>query len=417
LGETDLVFPIQTIPDGLVEETEYICIELSESFEEGGPYTITDTACVAIIDNYTFPVNVNDVVLWCPEDLPSFNAIAQYPAFAPFTYEWFLDGTSVSTDNPYEPDIPAQGDTVYYELQMVDFCGAVNDSVSPYVANKVPNDPVVNIATTGEYCPGVDYALTADRQGGTAPHTYTWTDEFGQAYENAQTILVDPLLLYGPIESIGYHVLYEDNCNPSRSAEADIIVTFPDPLTVSASMTSAICTDQILELFSSADGGYPPYEYTWTSTPQLGPTAYFPIQYGFLPGAEGTGVASGFIVDEIVNPNSEYLINLELNDWCSLESDFFLPAFDVDTVLAIDCIYPNVVSPNGDGSNDSFLVNELLNRPGTMFIYNRWGNLLAETNNNEWRVGDEPEGTYFYVVQFDDEEEDKERKGYFTIVR
>ncbi|NNC83380.1 MAG: T9SS type B sorting domain-containing protein [Flavobacteriales bacterium] len=90
------------------------------------------------------------------------------------------------------------------------------------------------------------------------------------------------------------------------------------------------------------------------------------------------------------------------------------PAVDVDTVQALNCIYPNVVSPNGDGQNDAFVINELINRQGKMYIYNRWGNLLAETNRHTWNIDSEPAGTYYYVVQFEDGEE---KKGYFTIVR
>lgn len=416
-GQTELFFPIQTIPDGIVEDTEYICIELSESLYLDSTFTIIDTACVAIIDNYTFPVTVDSEVLWCPDHVPSLLATPASPAVAPFTYEWSQDGSTVlSTDNPYEAAIPAQWDSTYYVVSVTDFCGAVNDSAGAYVINSVPDYPEVDIVSD-EYCPGIDLPLHCNRNGGTGPHTYIWTDDLGGTYADAQTINVDPVQLYGPIQQLTYKVVYQDNCTPTRTDSAEYTVVFPQPLTTAAFMSSAICTDQVLELSTTAAGGYPPYTYTWTSIPDLVPTQFFPIQYGFLQGAEGEAGASGFLVDELFNENSQYLIELELDDWCSLQSDLFFSALDADTVQALDCIYPNVVSPNGDGSNDSFIVNELINRPGTMFIYNRWGNLLGETNDNEWRISEEPEGTYFYVVQFDDDEADKERKGYFTIVR
>ncbi len=421
IGQTELFFPIQTIPDGIVEDTEYICIELAESSEEGGPFTVTDTACVAIVDNYTFPVMSNNYRQYCPDVTPNLTAVPQFPGVGPFQYEWTLGGLPVSTENPFFPPTPNQWDTVFYELNVVDFCGAVNDSISPYVANLVPDDPTVDIQTTGEYCPGIDYPLNANRSGGTATHTYVWTDNLNpsQTYDNSEVIQVDPLALYGPIEGLTYKVVYFDNCTPARTDSAEYTLVFPDPLSTEIFMNSAICTDQILDIVTTNSGGYPPYTYTWTSSPQLGPDfLQNPNVNGFAQGPDATFGASGFNVLSGDRPGTDHFIAFQLDDWCSIQSSFFLPALDNDTVTALDCIYPNVVSPNGDGSNDSFIVNELINRAGTMFIYNRWGNLLAETNDNEWKISDdEPEGTYFYVVQFEDQEKDKERKGHFTIVR
>lgn len=418
----DTVFPIITIPDGITEDVEYICIELSEGFAPEGPFNILDTACIALIDNYTFDVAINNQVLWCPEDSPSFNANPQFPGFAPFQFEYFLDGVSVSTENPYEPPIPAQFDTVLYTLTVTDFCGAFNNPTEVFVSNMVRDDPTVSIGSTGQYCPGLGYDLTAIRTGGTGPVSYTWTDEFFNTYDNQQTVTVDPQTLYPAETEVTFNVLLEDACNPARTAEADIVVTYPEPLQGMASMNDVICTDQELELsVVSVSGGYPPYSYTWTADPQLLPPSDFPTLDGFVTNDfDGEGYAFGFFVPE-TESSQDFFITLEVNDWCSdsLTNGFIFPnyhpaALDVDTVEALDCIYPNVVSPNDDGSNDAFIINELINRPGRMFIYNRWGNLLVETNRHIWNISDEPEGTYYYVVQFDDGED---KKGYFTIVR
>lgn len=65
-------------------------------------------------------------------------------------------------------------------------------------------------------------------------------------------------------------------------------------------------------------------------------------------------------------------------------------------------VIPNIITPNGDGSNDLFK----LNFPYTkVIIYNRWGQNLFESSNNEsyWNgrttSGNEvPDGTYYYVI-------------------
>jgi gliding motility-associated-like protein len=420
-GVTDSVFPIITIPDTLTEDLEYICIELQEAFSEDGPYAVIDTVCLPIVDNYTFDVAINDVPLYCPEAVPVFVANPQFPAVAPYDFEYYLNGTLVADSNNYIPDIPAQWDSVTYTLVVQDFCGAFNNFTDVLVANLVPSYPTVSIGTVGEYCPGLGYDLSANRNGGTGPITYTWTDEFFVTYDDAQTITVDPQVLYPQETSMDFHLLLEDNCNPSRTAEADITVTYPTPIEVSTSMNDVVCVGQELELSVNASGGYPPYGYSWSSQPPLLPGSEFPSPDGFATQpSNGEGIAYGFYVTDEMSELA-FDMTLRVNDWCSdslnalaVFPNYHPSAVDVDTVEALNCIYPNVVSPNEDGMNDAFVINEMINRPGTMFIYNRWGNLLAETNRHQWNIDNEPAGTYFYVVHFEDGEE---KKGYFTVIR
>ncbi len=82
-----------------------------------------------------------------------------------------------------------------------------------------------------------------------------------------------------------------------------------------------------------------------------------------------------------------------------------------DTVwVANDCYMsiPNVFTPNGDGVNDYFFPRQLLTRGVTSFtmnIYNRWGQLLYETNAIDGKGWDgtlnnvpQPAGVYVYVI-------------------
>jgi gliding motility-associated-like protein len=65
---------------------------------------------------------------------------------------------------------------------------------------------------------------------------------------------------------------------------------------------------------------------------------------------------------------------------------------------------PNVISPNGDGVNDAWVVPEPVSSMH-LVIYNRWGQLVYESNNyqNNWsgqtlQGGKVTDGTYFYVL-------------------
>jgi len=80
-----------------------------------------------------------------------------------------------------------------------------------------------------------------------------------------------------------------------------------------------------------------------------------------------------------------------------------------------DFFIPEGFSPNGDGTNDLFVIRGILNFPKNKFlIYNRWGNKVYEASPyiNMWdgrsmfglRVGSNelPIGTYFYVLDLMD---------------
>lgn len=68
--------------------------------------------------------------------------------------------------------------------------------------------------------------------------------------------------------------------------------------------------------------------------------------------------------------------------------------------VIVDIIIPNVFTPNGDGTNDNFVIDgiELLENC-ELKIYNRWGRKVYESENykNDWDGKGFAEGTYYYV--------------------
>ena len=71
-----------------------------------------------------------------------------------------------------------------------------------------------------------------------------------------------------------------------------------------------------------------------------------------------------------------------------------------------NCVIPQGISPNGDGSNDTFDLSSY--NVSKLEIFNRHGTLVysKENYNNEWygqtNDGDElPVGTYFYTMEYD----------------
>jgi gliding motility-associated-like protein len=75
---------------------------------------------------------------------------------------------------------------------------------------------------------------------------------------------------------------------------------------------------------------------------------------------------------------------------------------------------PNIITPNGDGKNDTFTIPGILSFPGSqLLIFNRWGNEVYRTDNyrNTWSGEGLSEGTYYYVLN------KKEPSGSFTVFK
>src|SRR5690606_8475292 len=79
----------------------------------------------------------------------------------------------------------------------------------------------------------------------------------------------------------------------------------------------------------------------------------------------------------------------------------------------------NVFTPNGDGVNDYLAFDLLELYPGSKLqVFNRWGKLIYEDDSyyNDWDGEDYPAGTYFYVLDINDDSSGI-FKGSFTVIR
>jgi len=80
------------------------------------------------------------------------------------------------------------------------------------------------------------------------------------------------------------------------------------------------------------------------------------------------------------------------SNWCTYD------------ILKNDPEVPNVITPNGDGLNDFFIVTNIAVYPeNTLQIFNRWGKKVYEKQgyNNEWDGDGLEDGTYYYVLKIE----------------
>lgn len=88
-----------------------------------------------------------------------------------------------------------------------------------------------------------------------------------------------------------------------------------------------------------------------------------------------------------------------------------------------DCLIPTVITPNGDGINDTWRItcaNDF--QQNELIVFNRWGDEVyrAEPYNNDWQGTyndqDLPDGTYFFIFKTGPSDNDP-TKGTLTITR
>ncbi len=77
---------------------------------------------------------------------------------------------------------------------------------------------------------------------------------------------------------------------------------------------------------------------------------------------------------------------------------------------------PNVITPNGDGKNDAWVIGGLYGTKHSVTVFNRWGQVVFESTNynNNWRAVGIPDGTYFYEVL--SERTDEPATGTLTVL-
>ena len=65
---------------------------------------------------------------------------------------------------------------------------------------------------------------------------------------------------------------------------------------------------------------------------------------------------------------------------------------------------PNLITPNGDGKNETFYIDCYGNGDYELNIYNQWGSLVYKDKRylNNWAANDVSDGIYYFVLKFQD---------------
>jgi len=152
--------------------------------------------------------------------------------------------------------------------------------------------------------------------------------------------------------------------------------------------------------------------YTYVSSTTTTGT-YDPLTHVWIIGNLNIGASESLTITATVNSLGNYS-NTATITGNELDEN---TGNNTSTVITYptDFFIPDGFSPNGDGTNDLFVIRGIFNYPNNTFvIFNRWGNKVFEASpyKNNWdgrsmfglRVGGDelPIGTYFYTLDLKD---------------
>ncbi len=363
----------------------------------GGGCINTDQVTVFVNISCTILLNETSIISTnpdCGQTNGSITGITVTGNSGSETYSWTnASGTEVGTSM----DLSAigQGD---YTLTVTD--GSCSDIAGPFTINENggPVLDVSNIVINNADCGRTNGSITGITvTGNSGNETYSWTDTNGNQIANTIDLIgVGPenyLLTVAQgacTTTSGPYTLTENNA-PILD-DSDIQINNADCDQTNGSITGIIITNP---------SGNETYSWTDTSGTQVGTDINL---IGRGPGSYSLNLEVGACVATI----GPFSIN-ELND-CE---DPTTPNIRI----------ANALTPNGDGSNDMFMIRGLENYPNNrLYIFNRWGNKVYEASNyqNDWYGNYQgrplPVATYYYILELNDSNR-KIYKGAITIIR
>ena len=273
---------------------------------------------------------------------------------APFSFLWDNGATQEDISG-----LPANN----YDVTVTDVNGCTASATA-----MVAGTPGVDgeAAVTDNLCNGTsEGAIDLTVITGTAPYSYQWSD--GNTNEDRTGL---------PAGSYGIEVIDANGCSWSDAVSVNESIAIGIDSTISVydgghNVSSYGGSNGSIDI--EVSGGDPPYNIQWNN----GAT-----------GSSLNGLAAG-----------SYVVTVTDGNGCSTVRTIILTEPQ-------DLDMPTGYTPNGDGSNDLFVVHGLEAYPNNTFtVLNRWGNVVYDRFNysNDWAgensTGDQlPNGTYFVIL-------------------
>lgn len=354
-----------------------------------GDITVTITDAVFCVTTATFTITgppvitvaVDQVVeASCANASDGSIAVTTGGGTIPLSFQW--NGPNGYSSPQEDISAIAPGD---YTLTITDANGC--DST---VAVNVPSlsGLLANAGADQQFCAGPDVVL--DGSASTGALSYEWTNDQGQLIGDQAVVTLTGLL--------------------------------PGTYTFTLTVIDGVCTstDQVVVevlLLPNVNAGDARTIFLGTST-TLGGAPSGPSGSIFTWDADTTLSAT-----DVPNP----IASPSITTWYTLTVQAPNGCIGVDSVLVTvlpDVEIPSGFSPNGDGWNDTWVIDLIDLFPNCeVEIYNRWGEMLFQSVgyrtpwDGRYNGGAVPVGTYYYIVKLNDPEYPDAYTGPLTVIR
>jgi gliding motility-associated-like protein len=295
--------------------------------------------------------------------------------FIPYT-EWDFGegGTSLSFNPTYTYSTAGTFDVA---LHVTSNQGCIDTAIVKVVVHALPSSTIVSNKTTFGFCTGDSLTLSA----ATGAYNYLWNSTFTTQSITVKTPGTYRLVVTDQITacSASDSVVVKSFTAPVLNAGADTSISLGSSITLSASSSNVISS------------------WTW-----------FP----------GTGLNNSLAQNPVATPvitTTYNLVVVDVNGCMAIDSVTITVLNDFNVIIS------NMMTPNGDGYNDNWIIQNIENYPHTkVTVVTRQGQEVyhSDSYNNKWdgtQDGNKlADGTYYYVVQF--EGSTKVYKGAITIL-
>ena len=364
--------------------------------DQSTTYTLiaSTSACVDTltqhVDVHTLYATINGDSVICFGD----TAILTVTATSPDTYhiEWSeaADFLQIISEGASIYVSPATSRT-YYARVTTDYCTRIY-SFEVMVKQVVIYDNLNYLLCFEDYL-----ELGISCNGGTAPYQYSWLLGDGSAYEGIHPHVT-------PQHSTNYTVTITDAIGCTATATGFITVregTFPEPLHAWCEPCEIVAYHETT-LHATDYGSY--YTYQWTPS-QFMETPYLP--------------------NTVVTPDTTMTYTVTVTDTFGCQRTDTVTVKVNPVVCDMPFVFiPNSFTPNGDGRNDVLYVRSDILVDCHFIVYNRWGEKVFETFNQEigwdgtFKGKECPRATYdWYFKGTCKDGDETEMKGNVTLIR
>jgi gliding motility-associated-like protein len=365
-------------PNNLAYDTCFI-VQVWDSLNPQGAY---DTVCIHVLPVPTSDFTVSDTVV-CEYDSVHINYTGSAPSNA--IYSWNIEGNILNNQGPIDT-IFTPG--VYSAKLTVNQGGCISSQTTQNIF--VNPKPLLSFSPS-VYVGCEPLNVVFNNYSSPANSVYLWNLGDG---DTSHSVSPNHTYLSNGIYTVSLNATTPEGCYDTMSI-SNLIHVYPKPV------ANAIVNPNV----SNIDN--PNFQFTDLS--QLANSWHWDF---------GDGNTS-----DSQNPYYSYAaVGETYTVWLVVKSDKgCIDSTQLIVRVIVDKIeVPNIITPNGDGSNDKFVIKNIeMVESSQVLIFNRWGKKVYESNNyqNDWDGDNLADGVYFYVIRYKTFLDEFEEKGSVTIMR